>query len=403
MKRRKPFSLYRRKSGVWFVRVWDEAAKSYTSGKSTGETDRDAAAARAAEMIKAGQIKPREQDPFFLDHLREYWHTREKDVSAAYYRETIKAIENRVATFKDFQKIRLSHLKPAHVHRFIDHLKKQGVTVRPINRVIQFLKTYLSWAYSRDYITADIAGKIQKEKEPKSTRGFLTPDEIIKLAGLEWSDLRIKAAVALGLFAGLRRGEVLALQWGDIDFDKNTIDVRRNFVGEFDANGNAIFKAPKTGSDRKFPYLIFKELKNTLLELLRETPFKRPDDLVLCNVWYTQKFNGSKARPYRPMNEITIRRDYGRMLAAIGIPREEQQRRKLVYHGLRHSFASLVAMVAPINSAMPLTGHRRVSTFEGYAHSVDESAIGALNAANRELDRYRNAPAQIDDETRVIN
>ena len=163
MKRRKPFSLYRRKSGVWFVRVWDEAAKSYTSGKSTGETDRDAAAARAAEMIKAGQIKPREQDPFFLDHLREYWHTCEKDVSAAYYRETIKAIENRVATFKDFQKIRLSHLKPAHVHRFIDHLKKQGVTVRPINRVIQFLKTYLSWAYSRDYITADIAGKIQKE------------------------------------------------------------------------------------------------------------------------------------------------------------------------------------------------------------------------------------------------
>lgn len=399
MKKRKPFSLYQRKNGVWFVRVWDEAARSYTSGRSTGETDRDAAAVRASEMLKAGQLKKREHDPVFIDHLREYWQSRERDLSAAYYRETINAIENRVATFKDLQRIRLSHIKPAHIHRFIDHLKKQGVSVRPINRVIQFLKTYLSWAYSRDYITADIAGKIQKEKEPRSTRGFLTPDEIIKLSNITWPDLRIKTAVALGLFAGLRRGEVLALQWGDIDFKNNTIDIKRNFVGEFDADGNAIFKEPKTGSDRKFPYLIFPELKNTLLDLFKETPFKSPNDLVLCNVWHSQKYNGQEARPYRPMNEISIRRDYGRMLEMIGISAEDRKRRKLVYHGLRHSFASLVAMVAPINSAMPLTGHRRVSTFEGYAHSIDDAAIGALNAANSILNQFRTTP----DKTKAIH
>jgi hypothetical protein len=55
MKRKKPFSLYRR-GDIWYVRLWDEATGTYTGGKSTGETDRDKAAVKAADMIKAGQI-----------------------------------------------------------------------------------------------------------------------------------------------------------------------------------------------------------------------------------------------------------------------------------------------------------------------------------------------------------
>ena len=54
MKKRKPFSLYKR-GEIWYVRMWDNKAGSYTPGKSTGETDRDVAAVRAAEMIKSGK------------------------------------------------------------------------------------------------------------------------------------------------------------------------------------------------------------------------------------------------------------------------------------------------------------------------------------------------------------
>ncbi len=74
---------------------------------------------------------------------------------------------------------------PARIHRFIDYLKAEGVTVRPVNRIVQFIKTYLSWAYKRDYILSDILSRIIKEKEPKSKRGFLIPDEIIIPAGFK--------------------------------------------------------------------------------------------------------------------------------------------------------------------------------------------------------------------------
>lgn len=390
-KRHKQFSFYRR-GDIWYVRLWDGIAGNYTAGKSTGETDRDRAAIKAAEMVKTGEIKKREDDPVFIDHLREYWETRKKDVSTSYHRETVRAIENRIAPFKEFQGLRLSQLKPGHVHRFIDHMKAEGVTVRPINRIVQFIKTYLSWAYKRDYVTRDIAGKIEKEKEPKNPRGFLEPGEIIKLAAVDWPDLRIKAAVALGLFAGLRRGEILALQWGDIDFEKNTIDVKRNFVGEFDADGNPVFKKPKTDSGRRFPYLVFPELKRALMDLYRETPFKETGDLVLVNVWSTRHFTGTTAREYRPMSEITIRRDFGRMLEKIDISPETQRRRRLVFHGLRHSFSSLMSTVATVSAVMPLTGHKQVSTFQGYAHSIDAAAVAALEAANRALDQYRTNP-----------
>jgi len=391
-KKHSNYSLYKR-AGTWYVRAWDELAGEYTTGKSTGETNRDKAAEKAGEMMKSGAIKKRTEDPFFLDHLREYWETR-RDVSTAYQRETLRAIEKRIAPFKEFQGLRLSQIKPGHVHRFIDELKKNGVTVRPINRIIQSIKTYLSWAYTRDHLTRDIAGKIEKEKEPKNPRGFLEPEEIIKLAGLPWPDLRVKAAVALGLFAGLRRGEIFALQWGDIDFEKNTIDVKRNFVGEYDAEGNPIFKKPKTDSGRRFPYLIFSELKNTLLDLYRETPFKKSRDLVLVNVWTTRKYTGAAPREYRPMNEITIRRDFSRMLEKIGITAEDQRLRKLVFHGLRHSFASLMSTVATVSAVMPLTGHKQVSTFQGYAHGIDAAAVAALEAANRALDPFRGLDNQ---------
>ena len=395
MKARKLFSLYRR-GGIWYVRLWDKAAGTYTGGKSTGEADHDKAIVKADRMIKAGQIKKKENDPFITDHLKEYWKNRKNEISASYYVTTLRAIDNRIVPFKDFQKLRLSQLKPAHIHRLVDHLKATGVTVRPINLIIQTIKLYLRWAYKRDYILSDIAGKIENQKEPKSTRGFLTPEEIMRLATLPWPDIRIKAAVALGLFAGLRRGEILALRWQDIDFEKNTIEVRRNFVGEYDDKGNPIFKTPKTDSGRKFPYLVFPELKNTLLALLKETPYPNPGDLILINIWRSEKYN--EVREYRPMDKVTIRRNFPRMLEKIGISAAEQRQRKLVFHGLRHSFASLMSTVATVSAVMPLTGHRQISTFQGYAHSIDAAAVAALEAANRALEQYRG---KVDDDNTV--
>jgi integrase len=295
----------------------------------------------------------------------------------------------------------MSQIKAAHVNRFREDLKRTN-TPRSANRTLQNVKTFISWAFEMGYIASDFSRQVKKMEEPKARRGYLEPDEVIKLAALHWKDLRVKAAVCLALFAGLRKGEIRALRWRNIDFEKLTISVEENFTDDYDENRNPIFKHPKAESNRRFPYLIFDELKNILLQLYTDTPFKSTDDLCLVNVWGIRKAerqgekipdrphtNAYELRQYQPMSGTAIKRDFSLMLEAIGISTDQQHRRKIVFHSLRHSFTSLMSVVAPMSAVMGLTGHESAAAFNGYRHTIQSAATEALTAANEYLNQFR--------------
>ncbi len=383
-------SLYQRKSGTWYARIWDEDAKQFSPAKSTGTTDRAEAERKARDMEKAGAFRRRDADPLFLDALRAYWERRKPSITLNYYKETIGYIEKRIAPFPTLRRKKLRDVKAAHIYQLVDHLQDNKATPATISRIIQLLKVFFLWAYRRDYIDVDIARKIERPKIKTQARGALTPEEIAKLAALPWPDHRAKVAVLLAMFASMRRGEVQALRWKDINFDDNTIDINRAFTNNFDDKGKPIFKDPKAGSARRWPYLGFDELKKALIQLRAETPYNKPEDLVLINIW-----DGDAVNEYRPINEATLRWQLRDMLTAIGISRDEQKRRKLVFHSLRHTFVSLLSMFASARTVMPLGGHRQISTWLGYTHNMDEAAVAAIYSANKALDEHRR-PGNID-------
>ncbi len=385
-KKRKSFSLYKR-NDVFYVRLWDEDRGEYTGAKSTGESDRDKAVLKADAMIKAGQVIKKENDPLFIDFIREYWQKR--DELSTRYKHDLQYFLKIICNYPGFKNLRITELKAGHINRFIDHLQAEGTAPRTINRIGKITKTFIRWADSRDYIANDFSRKIVKVKEVNRRRGFLDPEEIFKLAAVRWPDIRMKAAVMLGCFAGLRRGEIRALQWQDIDFENNMITVRRNFVGDYDDRGGAIFKAPKAESERKAPYLLFPELKRTLLELWQDTPFKAQTDLLLVNVDVRRRTNGIIPEGQQPLSETTIKREFCKMLEGIGISRQEQRDRNLVFHGLRHSFASLMASLLPGNITMALTGHQTRAMLENYEHHIESAVNDGLKTANSALDKYR--------------
>ena len=89
-------------------------------------------------------------------------------------------------------------------------------------------------------------------------------------------DVRQKAAILLALFAGLRRGEIRGLRWGDIDLKTKQIDVQHNFV-RFDGD-----KAPKKDSTGVLP--LAPEIETILVDLqtLRDKlGYNKPEDFVL--------------------------------------------------------------------------------------------------------------------------
>jgi integrase len=199
-----------------------------------------------------------------------------------------------------------------------------------------------------------------------------------KNEGLIPIDIRMKTIVLLSELAALRRGEIRALRWVNVDFDKKRIYVLENFVY---LDG---LKKPKQDSKGVVP--MTDELCAILLELKRVATFlgyNQNDDFVIFN-----------AKRGIPVAESTIIRSFHRALALIGIEDDftakkekrpphsgSQQARYLVLHSGRHGAATRLAEVIGHQNAARITRHKNPQVFMGYAdHDTEEAMENARKA-----------------------
>jgi integrase len=160
--------------------------------------------------------------------------------------------------------------------------------------------------------------------------------------------------------AGLRRGEVIALRWKDVDFKRGVLNVE-----------NAVFRgvedSPKGGRGRLVP--MTKELKTTL-EAHPHVEGEDGEDRVL----YT--FKGA------PLTRASIR------WWIYEIEREAGMEETGRAHIFRHSFCSHLALAgAPTKAIQEIAGHAHLSTTEKYMHLSPlnrEKAIGLLDGLQTE-------------------
>jgi integrase len=176
----------------------------------------------------------------------------------------------------------------------------------------------------------------------------------------------------LGLSTGMRRGELLALRWRDIDLDGAKVRVEQSLE---QTKSGLRFKAPKTKHGRRtiaLPPFVIAELrqhwKQQQEQRLRLGMGKTPDDGLVLARW--------DGKPRSP-NSVT--KDWTRTLAEFGLP-------AVSLHALRHTHASQL-----IDSGMDvLTISRRLGhgsptiTLNVYAHrfrNKDEQAAQVVEAA----------------------
>jgi integrase len=146
-------------------------------------------------------------------------------------------------------------------------------------------------------------------------------------------------AVGLSAYTGLRRGELVALRWKDIDWAGAKLTVSR-------ALSLGVEGPPKSGSFRDVP--MSDQALAALERLSHRRDFTSPDDLVLCNACG------------RHLDATALGRRYNRARDAIGL-------RPLRWHDLRHTFGSLLVAASidtvTVKAAM---GHERITTTERY-------------------------------------
>lgn len=167
--------------------------------------------------------------------------------------------------------------------------------------------------------------------------------------------------VRVAAYTGLRRGELIALRWRDVDFGGRKITVRRAVSGGEVTDSTKSRRAREVG--------LSAQATGALDRLSRRGDFTSPDDYVFAS------------RVGRRLDGVAFYRRYIAARDAVGL-------RPLTVHHLRHTFGSLlVAGGVDIASVQAAMGHSSIATTNRYlharpAHEVADRFTAAFAAAD---------------------
>jgi integrase len=172
------------------------------------------------------------------------------------------------------------------------------------------------------------------------SRPALSTDEIEARGRQDAQDAEL---VRVAAYAGLRRGELVALRWRDVDFVGRKLVVRRALSGETEV------RSTKSRRARQVP--LPDQAAGALERLSHRGEFTGPDDYVFAN------------RFGRRLDPSALRRRFERARDAAGLE-------PLRFHDLRHTYGSLlVAGGIDLPSVKAAMGHSHITTTERYLHA----------------------------------
>ncbi len=204
------------------------------------------------------------------------------------------------------------------------------------------------------------------ERPPMRRSGDIdvfSPEEVMALVRAAASEQ--DAAIYLtAAFTGLRRGELLALRWRDVDFSGQVIRVRASYA-------EGALTTPKSGKVRSVP--MAPDVAEALAKLGQRTGWTADDDLVFVG----------QAGSY--LDGRALRRRYDSALKRANL-------RKLRFHDLRHTFGTRMIAKADIRRVQEWMGHADIQTTMKYLHYAPREEDAALVAEAFQLDQP-NAPA----------
>lgn len=245
-----------------------------------------------------------------------------------------------------FGKRPLDAITPLALEEFKAAKLKTELSPKSINNILAVLGKCLRTA--EEWGELDRLPKLRPLKVPPQKFDFLSLEEADRLIG-NAHDPQWRAMVTVALRTGLRLGELLGLDWSDVDFEVKLLTVRRSvYLNRF--------VAPKSNRIRHIP--LTNEAASALDALHRSS-----GGLVFAR------------RGPGPLNHKTPQRVIADLCQQAGI-------RPVGWHILRHTFASHLAMGGvSIKAIQELLGHSDVRTTMRYAHlapSVLREAVRVL-------------------------
>ena len=267
----------------------------------------------------------------------------------------------------DIGKCEIAELSALVLQNFITKLLENGncktgngLSANSVNAVISVLQSSLQTAHMIGVANEYTADKI---KRPKITERpiecfSMKEQKQIEQAVLNGNKDKLYG-ILLCLYSGLRIGELIALQWSDIDFVKGILTVSKSC---HDGKDGLIIDEPKTANSRR---LI--PLPKQLLPILKGIKKKSDSSFVVSS-------NGSfvSVRSYQRSFELLLKR--------LNIPHKG-------FHSLRHTFATrAIECGMDVKTLSEILGHKNPTvTLNRYTHSLMEHKQDMMNKLGKLL------------------
>lgn len=306
----------RKRRGKWVIDFYDQFGQRHWETVGTNKKDATEKLAQRIQEVGKEIFQPIQLSKPFKEVSAEWFQnqveTKKRPRTAKYYKD-IKEIH----LDPYFGEVKVGRIDFALIEKYMAYkLTKGRLSKDSINKTVTALGTILKYAVRRKFIESNPVPNVERFRkgadEVKEKKRFLVPNEIQLL--LKNEDPKWGPIILTTVLTGMRESEVLALQWGDVDFNQGQIYIRRTLQG-------GKFYNPKTKTSyRKID--IDPELVTELKKWKLRCP-KGKEDLIFPN---------SEGGPMDGLN----------MLKRIFYPALSRAKvTKIRFHDLRHTNASL--------------------------------------------------------------
>ena len=266
--------------------------------------------------------------------------------------------------------IRLARLAPADLERLYrglldgdgGHAPLSPTTVHHLHRI---LHRALGRAVRQGVLVRNVAALVDGPRIARHEMRTLTADEVRRLLQAARGD-RLEALYVLAVTTGLRRGELLALRWSDVDLEARTLAVR----GTLQREGGLRRAEPKTPRSRRRI-----ELTDAAIEALQRHRQGQVAERLAAPRWADPDlvFATTDGGLVEPSN--MLRRSFAPLLERAGLP-------PIRFHDLRHTAATLhLALGTHPKVVSDMLGHASVGiTLDTYSHAVPSLGRDAARA-----------------------
>ena len=263
--------------------------------------------------------------------------------------------------------LELDDLTPLLLQQYITELLQsgnrktgKGLSANSVNAIISVLQSSLKTANFLGLTAEYTADKVKRPKLKEKPVECYSLKEQKQIEQAILSGRKDKLyGILLCLYSGLRIGELIALQWSDIDFTKGILTVSKSC---HDGKAGLIIDEPKTATSRRVI-----PLPKQLLPILKGIKKKSHSPFVVSA-------NG------KPVSVRSYQRSFELLLKKLKIPHRG-------FHSLRHTFATRALECGmDVKTLSEILGHKNPTvTLNRYAHSLMEHKADMMNRLGKLL------------------